>query len=621
MDSQHRIPGLDEHAALVHERVEVHASERPNAVAVTDGRRAVTYRELDERSGRLARHLRCLGVGPDTPVGVCLRRSPDLVVTLLGVLRAGGAYLPLDPDYPSDRLRHMLADAAPPVLLTDGSVQVPSIPGAAVVRVGDVPEDLPALPRPPLHPGCLAYIIYTSGSTGRPKGVMISHTSLSGLVRWHLSRYRIEAGDHTAQIAATSFDASGWEIWPSLAAGATLHLPREEDRLRPGRLLAWLVECGITVAFLPTPMAEEVLRLPPPLGLRLRTLLTGGDRLTLRPPSGTPYELVNHYGPTEATVVTTAATVHPHGSAAPAIGYPIDGRRVHLLDDELRPVSPGRTGELYVGGPGLARGYIGRPGQTASRFVPDPFGEGPGGRLYRTGDLARHCPDGALRFVGRADDQVQIHGFRVELGEVEAQLRSHPHVRDAIVVARDPGGLAGYVTGIEDGQPEVSDLRRHLLRMLPSYMVPAWLVRMKEFPLSPNGKIDRGALPAPGACGWAPRDPVEEIIALVWRRTLGLPDEYVLGVEDSFFGLGGHSILAFQVLSRLREIFDIDIPFGTLSVEPTIAGIARTLRESEDTPGQITAIARLHQRIEQLTDEEVERELTGQEGEAAPARQ
>src|SRR5215471_4024434 len=384
MDSRHRVPGTDVPAALVHEGVERQAAEHPGAVAVTDRRCAVTYRELDKRAGRLAGYLRSVGIGPDTPVGVCLRRSPGLVIALLGVLKAGGAYLPLDPDYPADRLRQMLADAAPPVLIADDDMRMPAPPGTLVVRPGDEPDDPPELLRPQLDARCLAYVIYTSGSSGAPKGVMIPHAGLSGLVRWHLNHYRIGPGDRTAQIAATSFDASVWEIWPSLVAGATLHLPDDEDRLRPDRLLAWLSECGITVAFLPTPMAEEVLRLPAPPGIRLRTLLTGGDRLTLRPPSGTPYELVNHYGPTEASVVTTAVTVLPHGDGQPPIGYPIDGRRVHLLNDELRPVSLGETGELYIGGLGLARGYLGRPGHTADRFVPDPFAELPGGRLYRT---------------------------------------------------------------------------------------------------------------------------------------------------------------------------------------------------------------------------------------------
>jgi amino acid adenylation domain-containing protein len=623
MDSRQHAPGPGTPKALVHEQVEHQAAARPGAVAVTDGRHALTYPELNERAGRLARYLRSAGVGPDTPVGVCLRRSPDLVVALLGVLKAGGAYVPLDPDYPVDRLRYMLADAAPPVLITDScaipdeSVRAAAGPRLRIMQVDDEPDDLPDGPSPSPDARCLAYIIYTSGSTGVPKGVMIPHAGLSGLVRWHLSRYQVGPGDHTSQIAATSFDASVWEIWPPLVAGATLHLAREEDRLHPDRMLAWLSECGITMAFLPTPMAEEILRLPPPPGMALRTLLTGGDRLVLRPPPGTPYELVNHYGPTEASVVTTAATVHPHGSDTPSIGYPIDGRRVHLLDDELRPVAPGKVGEVYIGGPGLARGYIGHPAETAARFVPDPFGEGAGARLYRTGDLARCREDGKLQFVGRADDQVQVRGFRVELGEVEAQLRSHPQVRDAVVVLREPGGLVGYVTGTPDGPPSVGDLRRHLLQVLPPYMVPAWLVRLEAFPISPSGKIDRGALPAPGGGGQVARDPVEEVIATIWRRTLSLPSEYDLGVEDSFFGLGGHSILACQALSRVQKVFEAEVALGTMLADPTIAGIARTLRDCEETPGRIAAIARVHQRIERLSDEEVERELADYQAEGA----
>jgi amino acid adenylation domain-containing protein len=432
----------------VHHLVTEQAAAHPDATAVVHGRTELSYRALDERANRLAHHLVALGVRAETRVAVCLPRGLDSMVALLAVLRAGGAYVPLDPAYPAARLDQMLADARPAVLVTTGGGDRPGL--VVVDPVRDAPE---IAERPAHDPGAAvdvdnpAYVIFTSGSTGTPKGVLVPHRGLTNLVAWHNSRYRLGPGEHGAHVASIGFDAAAWEIWPILAAGATLHLPDEADRLEPGRLLGWLAASGITVTFLPTPLAEEVLRLPARRSA-LRVLLTGGDTLSAAPPPGTPYELVNHYGPTEASVVTSAATVAAGEPGVPPIGWPIDGFRVHLLDDELRPVPDGEPGELCVGGVGLARGYLDRPGLTAERFVPDPAGP-PGSRLYRTGDLATRRPDGALEFRGRTDRQVKIRGFRVEPAEVAAVLATHPEVARAVVVARPgPAGdprLVGYV--------------------------------------------------------------------------------------------------------------------------------------------------------------------------------
>ncbi|HET9229165.1 MAG TPA: amino acid adenylation domain-containing protein [Thermoanaerobaculia bacterium] len=424
----------------------------------------------------------------------------------------------------------------------------------------------------------LAYVIYTSGSTGRPKGTELSHAGLLNLISWHCREYGLTPADRATQVASPAFDASVWEVWPTLAAGASLHFPPEEVRSSPPDLLAWMAEQRITVSFLPTPLAEACLALEPPANLALRFLLAGGDRLH-RVARALPFRLVNHYGPTEGTVVTTAGEVGDE--AAPPIGRPIDNFRVHVLDRHLLQVPEGVTGELLAGGIGLARGYLGRPDLTAERFVPDPFGDG--ARLYRTGDLVRWRRDGRLDFVGRADHQVKIRGFRIELGEIEAVLREHPDVRDAVAVAREEGGerrLVAYVTGNgTDG------LRAFLADRLPSYMVPSAFVRLSELPLSPNGKVDLAALPAPESDhqfeeDTPPRTPVEEMLAVIWAQVLGLPSARDLGPGADFFALGGHSLLATQVLSRIREWCRAEPPLRAVFESPTLAGLGRVVEEA-----------------------------------------
>ncbi|HWM02063.1 MAG TPA: amino acid adenylation domain-containing protein [Actinophytocola sp.] len=588
------------------------AAARPDAPAVVAGDAVLGYGELDQRANRLAHHLIVLGVGPETPVAVGLPRSPELVVALLAVLRAGGAYLPLDPEYPARRLDRMLTDARPPVLVTAEPVAsaLPDCPGATVVDLGrDAPRiaSLPATdPGVPLDPDALAYVIYTSGSTGEPKGVQVPHRGLSNLIGWHVSRYRIGPGEHTAHVAAIGFDASVWEIWPTLAAGATLHLPAAEDRLDPARLVSWLASSGITVTFLPTPVAEEVLRVPAS-SAGPRTVLTGGDALTAVLPPGLPYELVNHYGPTEASVVATAGTVTPGEPGPPPIGHAIDGVTAHLLDEDLRPVPDGEPGELYVGGAGLARGYLGRPDLTADRFVPDPFGTGT--RLYRTGDVCRGRDDGAIEFLGRADDQVKIRGVRVELGEIAARLREHPGVLDAVAVRRSgPDGdryIAGYVTYEGDEPPDPTEVVAGLRQTLPAPVVPAAVLAMRRFPLTPNGKVDRAALPEPArVAAVAPRDDVEELVARTWYEVLERPDREP-DVHDNFFVLGGHSLLAARLSARLRELFGVPLPVQVTLRAPTIAELADEIRAGDPDPGQVAEVAALHRKVAELSDEQV----------------
>jgi pristinamycin I synthase-3/4 len=460
--------------------------------------------ELAGRAGAVARLLKERGVGPEVPVGLLFERSLEMVTAALGVLAAGGAYVPLDPAYPAERLAYTVEETGMPVVLTveklrdrvPGGVEVVALDGDGVLggavggamncapttipTDGDHPATLPpangtpfdvttpsaavvgaqfiAPPTPPRalpfvfespDPDQTAYIIYTSGSTGKPKGVPISHGALANLVSWHLRTYGLTPSDRATLIAAPAFDAAVWEIWPALAAGASLHVPDEETRLQPARLLAWMAEQGITTSFLPTPLAEAVLDLPMPESIQLRALLTGGDRLQKAPRPGLPFAVVNHYGPTESTVVTTWAVAEPGSAEAPSIGRPMDNLRVHVVDRDFNPVPPGVPGELLIGGAGLSRGYWRRPELAAERFVPDPLGDEAGARLYRTGDLVRFRADGGLAFLGRIDDQVKVRGFRIETGEIETVLGRHAEVREAVVTVRE-GRLVAYVVPREE---------------------------------------------------------------------------------------------------------------------------------------------------------------------------
>ncbi|GAA2613923.1 non-ribosomal peptide synthetase [Streptomyces axinellae] len=598
--------------APVHQQVAACAAARPDAPAIVSASGTLSYRELDERANQLAHQLTGLGVEPESRVAVHLRRSAESVIAQLAVLKAGGAYLPVDPAQPSARIEHVVADAAPAVLITQGRGAVPAPAAAAhldLTREAAAVAARPVrVPDVPVLPDNLAYVIHTSGSTGTPKGVMVPHSGLANLVAWHVRRYGLGPGEHTAHVAALGFDASVWEVWPTLASGAVLHLPGEEDRSRPERLLAWLTAEGITVTFLPTPLAQEVLRLPTP-SPRLRTLLTGGDALTTTPPPGLPYALVNHYGPTEACVVTTAATVPPGAPGVPPIGHPIAGVRVQLLDEDARPVADGARGELYVGGAGLARGYLNRPGLTAERFLPDPSGP-PGSRVYRTGDVAARLPEGALCFHGRSDDQVQVRGFRVEPAEVAAVLSEHPAVTRAAVIARS-GRLLGYVVPRPGEGPGLAEaVRGHAAARLPEHMVPALVVVLDDIPLTVNGKIDRDALPdpLPPEAVVGPRDALEELIADTWYDVLELPDRPA-HIHDDFYALGGHSLLASRLTVRLNDLFGVDLPLQTTFGAATIAALAGEVRALEPAPGHLADVTARHRHVAAMSDEEVEKLL------------
>ncbi|HEX4457689.1 MAG TPA: amino acid adenylation domain-containing protein, partial [Polyangia bacterium] len=554
--------------ALVSER----AAARPDSPALVSAAERVTFGDMEARANRLARLLQSRGVGPECAVALHLDRSPALVIAELAILRAGGVYVPIDPAYPDERARWMIADAGAAIVLDAAQFAALEAEAAAL------PASAPASAATPEN---LAYIIYTSGSTGKPKGVAVRHRNLANFVAWHTSTFAVDERDRMTQLSGPSFDASALEIWSALSVGASLHFPDQETKLSPERLQAWMVHEGVTISFLATPLAEAVLALPWPRDARLRVLETGGDKLLRYANAQHPFAFYNGYGPTESTIFTTCGRVPttPRADGAPTIGRPLANLRVYLLDGSLRPVPVGVPGELYSAGAGVARGYHRRPALTAERFIPDPFSREPGARLYKTGDLARFLPDGQIEFLGRIDSQIQIRGLRVELGEIESVLLQLPSVREACVLALDSPPpaekrLVAYV--VADGDVDVEALRVALRRQLPEYMVPASFVALDALPLTPNGKVDRRALPAPDSAASvaafvAPRSPVEAAVARVFAAVLALPQ---VGATDDFFALGGHSLLATKLVNRLREAFSVDFPLRLLFEQPSVAGIA-----------------------------------------------
>ncbi|PWK86299.1 non-ribosomal peptide synthase protein (TIGR01720 family)/amino acid adenylation domain-containing protein [Lentzea atacamensis] len=569
----------------VHELVARRARRDPGAVAVVCGERVLTFRELDERANRIAHHLIGLGVGPDVPVPVCLDRGADFVVALLGVLKAGGAYVPLDPDSPAARLAFVVGDTGARVVLTQRSVAARvSEVDATVVRLDDDWPVIAANPATAPETGVaatdVAYVVYTSGSTGRPKGVMVEHRSLVNLCLWYHDYYDVTPDDRSSHLVAQGFDPVALEIWPALTAGASVAVATPDVLDDPAVLVRWLAGQGVTLSVVITPRVDAVFDQLERVDTKLRVVIAGGDVLRRRPSPEFRFLMVNHYGPTEATVLATGSRVAPEGTVEPGvlptIGVPVANTTVHVLDPHGNQLPVGVPGELHIGGVCVARGYVNRPELTATRFVPDRFSPDPDARLYRTGDLVRRLPTGELDFLGRVDNQVKIRGYRVEPGEVEAVLAEHPDVAAAVVVAREDAQgrvrLIGYV--VPSGRdPEVSVLLDHVRGVLPEYMVPAAVVVLAEFPLTSREKVDHAALPEPEAVGVVthvePRTEVQRVLAGIWAEAIGVPQ---VGVEDNFFTLGGDSIVAMQVVAKARDA-GFRLSARDLFQRPTIAAL------------------------------------------------
>ncbi|WP_345130507.1 amino acid adenylation domain-containing protein, partial [Dactylosporangium darangshiense] len=590
--------------AGVHELVEAQVRRTPDAIAVSCADRSLTYAELEARANRLARHLRRLGVGPEVVVGMALERGLDMVVGLLAIWKAGGAYLPLDPDYPADRLAYMVEDSGASVVLGTAEAVARLTGRAGTVALLDDPVTMAAIdaePAEPLpdrpRPEQLAYVIYTSGSTGRPKGVLVGHSGVVNRLLRMQEVWRLDPSERVLHKAPLTFDASVWELFWPLAIGAELVVVEAGRHRDLDHMISLLETRRISVVHF-VPSLFRLFTKHPRLSAMpaLRIVFCSGEALpaedVVRFHSRNDTALVaNLYGPTEASIETTSAVCERGDTGAPPIGRPIGNARALVLDPNLRPLPIGVPGELYIAGAGVGRGYANRAALSAERFVADPF-TGGGARMYRSGDLVRWRADGQVEYLGRIDQQVKVRGVRIEPGEVEAALRAHPGVADAVVVARGEASdrrLLAYVVARGAAAPSTSDLRAFLRTRLPDYLVPSAYVPIDEIPLNPNGKVNRAALPEPDAArpelasAYAPpRDRTEEVLAELWAGLLGLER---VGVTDDFFDLGGHSLLATQVMSRVRREFGVEVDLAALFEAPTVAALAERVRTA--TPGDV----------------------------------
>ncbi|TBW45975.1 amino acid adenylation domain-containing protein, partial [Marinobacter halodurans] len=579
----------------IHELFEAQVQRSPEAVALVHGDETLSYGALNARANRLAHYLRELGVGPDDRVAICAERSLAMVVGLLGVLKAGGAYVPLDPEYPAERLAHMLEDSAPVAVLVHGDVPTLATGDRPVIALDDsapwtsYPVDNPE--RGNLTPSHLAYVFYTSGSTGLPKGVMIEHRSVVNRLVCVADDYRLDAADVAIQNTPICFDPSVRECFAPLLHGASLVMLPAGAHKNPDALIESIVQHSVTtIAFVPSMLTSFLAAPGVALCRSLRRVTCGGEAFpeasieTLHRvlPGVTIHNL---YGPTEACIDVIVWTC-PRDTKVDTvpIGRPVANTRIYLLDARGMPVPLGAVGEIYIGGAGVARGYLNRPELTAERFVLDPFSAEPGARLYRTGDLGRYRPDGNIEYLGRNDFQVKIRGFRIELGEVEACLMEHDTVKEAVVLAHEDASGANRLLAYYTGGADVAVLRSHLQAALPAHMVPSAFVGLESLPLTPSGKLDRKALPAPEDDAYvravyeAPSGKVEETLAGIWQELLGVER---VGRQDCFFTLGGHSLLVISLIERLRQQ-GLELPVGVIYSRSVLAQMAVAATETSN---------------------------------------
>ncbi len=596
--------------------VESQAAIRPDSLAVSFGASALTYEELNERAEQLATVLVSLGVGREAMVALCLQRSLGMIVAALGVFKAGAAYLPLDLANPPERLAFMLENSQASVLVTEASLACSfSSPASTVILLdgeGRLSQESARGPESARKTGMkpladdLAYVIYTSGTSGRPKGVEVTHRNLLNLVDWHCDEFGVSSADRASHLAGIGFDASVWEIWPYLARGASVHIANQCVAQNPEALRDWMISEGITIGFAPTVLAEQMITMEW-RNAALRVLLTGASVLQRHPSRDLPFRFVNNYGVTECTVVSTSGDVcvNGHGNSLPPIGKPIAATQVYILDEHRSAVAPGEAGEIYIGGEGVARGYRNAPELTQARFVRDPFKKDAQARLYRTGDLGKFLPDGQIAFLGRIDQQIKIRGFRVEPEEIASTLKRHPAVRASAVIGREFGQenetrLVAYIVLEENSSATANDLQRHLSSFLPDYMIPSTFVSMDSLPLTTNGKIDVAALPLPQqsntlrnvACEAG--SPLEQRVAEILAGLLELKE---VGCDDNFFFLGGHSLLGMQLVTRLRDVFGVEVSLKSLFDHPTVRNLA----------GEIEQL--LVAKLNAMTEEEAEERL------------
>ncbi|HKV36211.1 MAG TPA: amino acid adenylation domain-containing protein [Pyrinomonadaceae bacterium] len=619
----------------VHELFAEQAARTPELKAVVFEDESLTFAELNARANQLANYLQSQGVGPETTVAIYTERSLEMIVAVLGTLKAGGAYVPLDLAYPKDRLAFMLSDANISVLLTHERLvgRIPEHEAREVTLDSDWPviateSDVNPVSRVDMSNA--AYVIYTSGSTGTPKGVICTHYGLNNYLNWCAEAYGVNEGAGAPVHSPLGFDLTITSIFPPLLAGKSVVLVSEDKRFA-GLSSVLSTGCDFSLVKI-TPSHLEVLNqmlTPGQMTKTTRALIIGGEALNSETLSAwrtvaPGVRLINEYGPTETVVgccVYEVAPEDPDNGPVP-IGRAIANTQLYLLDKFLHPVPAGVTGELYIGGDGLARGYLGRPELTAARFLPNPFGTVSGTRLYRTGDLARYRRDGVIEYLGRSDQQVKIRGFRVELGEIESALNRHPKVAEAVVMVRQdvPGDtrLAAYLVPHAGQEVAINEVRTFLRELLPEYMVPTFFLTLRAFPLTPNGKINRQALPVPETANErseeahvAPRTALEEIIAAIWSEIIGVKR---IGVHDSFFELGGHSLLAMQVISRIREEFEVDIPVRSLFDGMTVENLAATVLEREPEAGRSEKIARTLKAVAEMPEEELLKLISAQKG-------
>ncbi|WDD36586.1 amino acid adenylation domain-containing protein (plasmid) [Nostoc sp. UHCC 0926] len=627
----------------IHQLFEAQVEKTPNNIAVVFEDQQLTYGELNRKANQLAHYLQQQGVKPEIIVGLCVERSLEMIIGLLGILKAGGAYLPLDPTLPQEALALRLQDAQVSLVISHTPQQVPSASTSLVnslrqmtndkgqMKVICLGEDWDTIaqygdesPTTETTPENLVYILYTSGSTGKPKGVTIEHRQLINYIYAILEKLDLQTGANFATVSSFAADLGNTAIFPSLCNGGCLHVVSQERVCDPAALAAYFdlhpIDC---LKIVPSHLASFLVSTYSEKILPHQCLILGGEtfswHLLAQIQQYSPTcRIFNHYGPTESTVGVLSYLVESgqanHDSETVPLGRPLSNTQVYVLDQQMQPVSIGMPGELYIGGAGLARGYLNSSELTTTKFIPNPFNNAPKEKLYKTGDRVRYLPDGNLEFLGRIDSQVKIRGFRIELGEIESALKQHPKIQEVVVLAREdePGNqrLVAYVVMNQGQTSNTSELRLFLQNKLPEYMMPSAFVVLKKLPLNPNGKVDRLALPSPDTARpdledtfVAPRTPVEKLLAQIWSEVLRLER---VGVHDNFFDLGGHSLLATQVVSRLRNAFEVDLAVRDLFETPTIADLAVIIAQRLAQATDSELLAQAFAEIEQLSQEEVQ---------------